>query len=889
MFQGLLHLAAAMCMVMTTALLATVMPAAPASATQESWTPSGAPMPTVLPNGNAPESMHLSSTSCSSAAFCVAVGSVSDSNGGGNIFPVAETYSQGSWSVSVLPMPSNASTGDYTGVLMSVSCPSDGVCAAVGLYDVFDPSLDGNNQIGLLETLSNGVWTPSEGTLPNGATYESAGLNSVSCSDQADCVAVGNIDDAEGDAGLIYTWSAGSWSLQIAPIPSGFDNSIALSSVSCPDTASCVVAGSYEDETGDAMYGLILTLASGTWTAIQAPMPADSTPWAALIAVDCPDVGSCVAGGHYEDTNSSIQPVLLQLEGGSWTATEAPLPSDSATNPNSSISGVYCPADGACIATGSYWADEAPDDVLGMILTQSGGAWTAQSAPLPSDESNSAQAMNASVQMAKNDAVADSITSDVASSSTASLAGVGCGTDAFCAAAGTENVDGLLETTSVPNIPSVTGVSPITGPATGGTNVTVTGTNFTPTSTVSFGGGPATTTTYVSASELQATAPPSCAGAVDVTVTSNGLTSRANNQDLFSSTGNSCPVVTGVSPNVGEPTGGTPVTITGTNLGGATEVDFGPSNPAQITSDSDDEISVLSPGGNGTVAVTVTTGSGTSIGNTPSDQYGYSCDPAVFLSADSATALAKSPFSFTVTTCSTSVPVIKGVGLPPGLRLVNHVDGTATISGTPGAKDTGTYAASITARVTNQTTATQTLLITVDNTPVFESKVKDLVHTGTAFSYPVTTVLGYPVPTITTTSTLPGGVTLTDNHNGTAILGGTPDPNTGGTYPITIGATNGIGAAVNQSFLLTVYQAPVIAPIATANITTKVAMTPLPITATGYPEPKLRASGLPKGITLTSGSIEGTTSVAAGAYTVEITASSKAGSTAQTFTLVVNS
>jgi len=760
-------------------------------------------MPTVLPNGKAPVSMTLSSTSCSSAAFCVAVGSVSDSDGGGNIFPIAETYSQGSWSVSILPTPSNASTDDYTGVLTSVSCPSDGVCAAVGLYDVFDASLDGSNQIGLLETLSSGVWTSSEGTLPGGATYESVNLNSVACGDQADCVAVGEIEDAEGAAGLIYTWSAGSWSLQVAPIPSGFDDSIVLSGVSCPDTSSCVVAGSYEDDTGDDMYGLILTLASGSWTAIQAPMPPDSTSWASLNAVDCPDIGSCVAGGHYEDTSSNTQSVLLQLEAGSWTAMEAPVPSDSQTDRIASINGVYCPADGACIATGSYWADYAPDDVSGMILTQSDGTWTAQSAPLPSEESNSAQAPYANLQISKSDSVTDSLTSDAASSSTVSLAGVACGTDAFCAAAGTDHADGLLETTSISNLPSVSGVSPTTGPAAGGTNVTVTGTNFTPASTVSFGGASATTTTYENANELQATAPLSSkGGTVDVTVTAGGLTSRDNPLDLFS-----------------YPT----------------------------------------------------------------------CDPAIFLSADSATALAESPFSFTVTTCSTSVPIIKGARLPMGLHLVNHGNGTATVSGTPGTKDTGIYAATITAGATNQATATQILMITVDKAPIFNSKAKDLVHTGTPFSYAVTTAFGYPVPTITTGSTLPGGVTLTDNHNGTAVLTGNPDPNAGGVYPITITATNGIGPPVNQSFVLTVYQAPVIAPIDNTTITTGVAMTPLPITATGYPEPKLAASGLPQGIKLTLGSIAGTTSVAAGAYTVTITASGKAGSTAQTFTLVVNS
>ena len=111
----------------------------------------------------------------------------------------------------------------------------------------------------------------------------------------------------------------------------------------------------------------------------------------------------------------------------------------------------------------------------------------------------------------------------------------------------------------------------------------------------------------------------------------------------------------------------------------------------------------------------------------------------------------------------------------------------------------------------------------------------------------MTTVSGYPVPTITTASTLPDGVTLTDNHNGTADLAGNPDPTAGGVYPITITATNGIGAPVNQSFVLTVYQAPVIATIGNTTITKGVAMTPVPITATGYPVPKPRPPDCPAG------------------------------------------
>ena len=43
------------------------------------------------------------------------------------------------------------------------------------------------------------------------------------------------------------------------------------------------------------------------------------------------------------------------------------------------------------------------------------------------------------------------------------------------------------------------------------------------------------------------------------------------------------------------------------------------------------------------------------------------------------------------------------------------------------------------------------------------------------------------------TGALPDGVTFVDNGDGTATLAGTPAAGTGGTYPITITATNGVG------------------------------------------------------------------------------------------------
>jgi alpha-tubulin suppressor-like RCC1 family protein len=79
---------------------------------------------------------------------------------------------------------------------------------------------------------------------------------------------------------------------------------------------------------------------------------------------------------------------------------------------------------------------------------------------------------------------------------------------------------------------TVTGVSPATGPATGGTPVTITGTKFTGASAVHFGAVAAAEFEVRSASEIVAVSPPG-SGAVDVTVTTPEGTSAANPADRF--------------------------------------------------------------------------------------------------------------------------------------------------------------------------------------------------------------------------------------------------------------------------------------------------------------------------------------------------------------------
>ncbi len=80
--------------------------------------------------------------------------------------------------------------------------------------------------------------------------------------------------------------------------------------------------------------------------------------------------------------------------------------------------------------------------------------------------------------------------------------------------------------------PTVSAVSPNTGPAAGGTPVTVTGTNFTSGATVAFGGVAATNVQITSPTSLTATSPPG-SSTVHVTVTGTGGSSTGGPGDQF--------------------------------------------------------------------------------------------------------------------------------------------------------------------------------------------------------------------------------------------------------------------------------------------------------------------------------------------------------------------
>ena len=188
--------------------------------------------------------------------------------------------------------------------------------------------------------------------------------------------------------------------------------------------------------------------------------------------------------------------------------------------------------------------------------------------------------------------------------------------------------------------------------------------------------------------------------------------------------------------------------------------------------------------------------------------------PAI-TSANSTTFTAGTAGSFTVTTTGLPTPTLTrgGVALPSGVTFTDNGDGTGTLSGTPAAGTGGTYAITFTAANGVGSNAVQNFNLTVNQAPAITSANNATFKVGTAGSFTVTTT-GFPAPTLSESGALPSGVTF---NAATGVLSGTPAANTGGTYPITITASNGITPNATQSFTLTVHQAPA---ITSANSTT---------------------------------------------------------------------
>ena len=156
--------------------------------------------------------------------------------------------------------------------------------------------------------------------------------------------------------------------------------------------------------------------------------------------------------------------------------------------------------------------------------------------------------------------------------------------------------------------PTITTVSPASGPLAAGTAFTITGTNFIAGATVKVNGVAATSVVVVSATSITAKTPAGTAGARSVAVTTAGGTTTLASGFTYVA----APTITSIAPTSGPTSGDTAITITGTNLTGATSVKVNGVAATSVQVMSATSIKARTPAGTvGAKSVAVTTVGGT--------------------------------------------------------------------------------------------------------------------------------------------------------------------------------------------------------------------------------------------------------------------------------------
>jgi YVTN family beta-propeller protein len=319
-------------------------------------------------------------------------------------------------------------------------------------------------------------------------------------------------------------------------------------------------------------------------------------------------------------------------------------------------------------------------------------------------------------------------------------------------------------------------------------------------------------------------------------------------------------------------------------------VDFINDQAVQVIDTSDDQTTSPIPVGEDPVAVAVNT--------TANTLYAVNCAPGFFNgiwvinAADGSTdSEIKDGCPEAVATDAASNTAYVLDGDTGALSVINGVTFAVTVpaisvgkAASAVAVDPDTGVVYVTDRLVSGTLTALTLAA-----PAISSRASVSFGVGKPGSFQVRTS-GNPRSAVTERGPLPAGVTLTAS----GLLSGTPASGTGGTYAVTISASNGIGHPATQAFTLTVDQKPKITSPGRLKLSLghKAAFR---ITSSGFPAPRITEQGkLPGGIkfsaskagmaTLTGMPVK---SAAGHTFVVTITARNSTATVTQKLTIAV--
>ena len=310
------------------------------------------------PNPPGPGSTMLNGVSCASSASCLAVGRATTDAGGQTA--VAERFDGTGWQLESVSSPPD-STGS---ALSAVSCTGPATCTAVGY------SLDASDRLVALAARWDGkAWSIQIAAIPAGAKHSA--LDGVSCTTQADCIAVGYEVGKAGHVTLAEVWNGTSWAIQSSPDPQPVGGGASLEGVSCASAGDCRAVGEVDG------VALAERLNGAGWELEAAPTPPGATA-AALRSVACVSAIACTAVGDYRNGAGFDVTLAAAFDGASWTIQRSPDPIGAT---GAGFEGVSCPTRARCTAVGSYRATDGSR--VPLAERSDGLSWTVQAAPNP--------------------------------------------------------------------------------------------------------------------------------------------------------------------------------------------------------------------------------------------------------------------------------------------------------------------------------------------------------------------------------------------------------------------------------------------------------------------------------------------------------------------------
>ena len=209
------------------------------------------------------------------------------------------------------------------------------------------------------------------------------------------------------------------------------------------------------------------------------------------------------------------------------------------------------------------------------------------------------------------------------------------GLTAFPGAAATASNFAEFLTTTPNTVPIISGLTPVSGPATGGTSVTISGTGFATGATVTFDGIAAANVNVLGSTTITAVTPAHAGGAVNVVVANpGGQIGTSVNGYAYAATVQP-PTVASVSPASGPTTGGTSITITGTNFAAGASVTLGGTVATNVVVTNSTTITATTPAhAAGVVDVGVTNTNGQSAGKSNAFTYTTASSETLLLADD---------------------------------------------------------------------------------------------------------------------------------------------------------------------------------------------------------------------------------------------------------------